>query len=227
MADKPKKSSLFLVGLALLAGLVAGAITVYVSETQSGNGSSNTQSASAAHACSLSDDSKTALKSAAAGEMQTMRIADKPVPLADVGFQLASGEETTFGAWKDRVVLLNIWATWCGPCREEMPDLAELQKLYGGDDFEVLALNVDRNGGAKPQRFLDEINANALNLYLDPSNKSFQALRSKGLVFGLPTTMIVDTSGCVQGVLAGIAHWGSDDAKNLVEVAKKALRAES
>lgn len=227
MADKPKKSGLFIAVGALVMGIIAGAITVYWTAGQSGNGQEETNIAKATAACTMSDATKASMDAAATGDLAAMRIATKPIPLSHIGFKLPNGDDTSFADWKDKVVLLNIWATWCGPCREEMPDLAQLQEIYGGDNFEVLALNVDRNGGGKPQEFLESIKATALGLYLDPKNKTFQDLRSKGLVFGLPTTMILDAQGCVQGVLSGIAHWTSDDAKNLVEVAIKELGTKS
>ncbi|MEP2942535.1 MAG: TlpA disulfide reductase family protein [Hyphomicrobiales bacterium] len=227
MSDAPKKSGLFIAIAALAMGVIAGAITVYWTAGQSGNGQEETNIAQAAAACTMTDATKASMDAAAIGDLAAMRIAKKPIPLAHIGFKLPNDEDITFGDWKDKVVLLNIWATWCGPCREEMPDLAKLQEEYGGDTFEVLALNVDRNGGVKPQQFLESIKATALGLYLDPKNKTFQDLRSKGLVFGLPTTMILDAHGCVQGVLSGIAHWNSDDARNLIEVSIKELGAKT
>ena len=222
MADQPKKRGLIFFALALILGVGVGVITVYVNGGFDGNASNETKLAEAQAACQMSEAQRAALDAAAVGDLAAMRIADKPVPLTDIGFQMPDGAAKKFTDL-NKVLVLNLWATWCGPCREEMPDLANIQTEYGNDDFEVFALNVDRNGGDKPQKFLESINATALNLYLDPANKSFQNFRSKGLVFGLPTTMIVDPKGCVQGVLAGIAHWGSDDAKNLVEVSIKTL----
>jgi len=198
MADKPKKRGLYLIVAALILGLGAGLITVYVNGGFNGNGDKAIKLAEATAACQMSEAQRAALDAAANGAAKQFTDVNK-------------------------LLILNIWATWCGPCREEMPDLAKIQETRGNDDFEVFALNVDRNATDKPAKFLESINATSLNLYLDPDNKSFQSLRSKGLVFGLPTTMIVDPKGCVQGVLAGIAHWGSDDAKNLVEVAIKTL----
>ena len=222
MADQPKKRGLIFFALALILGVGVGVVTVYVNGGFDGNGSSETKLAEAQAACQMSEAQRAALDAAAVGDLAAMRIADKPVPLTEIGFQMPDGTAKQFTDL-NKVLVLNLWATWCGPCREEMPDLANIQKEYGNDNFEVFALNVDRNGGDKPQKFLESINATALSLYLDPANKSFQNFRSKGLVFGLPTTMIVDPKGCVQGVLAGIAHWGSDDAKNLVEVSIKTL----
>ena len=226
MADQPKKRGLIFFALALILGVGVGVVTVYVNGGFDGNGSSETKLAEAQAACQMSEAQRAALDAAAVGDLAAMRIADKPVPLTDIGFQMPDGSAKQFTDL-NKVLVLNLWATWCGPCREEMPDLANIQKEYGNENFEVFALNVDRNGGEKPQKFLESINATALSLYLDPANKSFQNFRSKGLVFGLPTTMIVDPKGCVQGVLAGIAHWGSDDAKNLVEVSIKTLGGET
>ncbi|MEP6443806.1 MAG: TlpA disulfide reductase family protein [Hyphomicrobiales bacterium] len=222
MADQPKKRGLIFFALALILGVGVGVVTVYVNGGFDGNASGETKLAEAQAACQMSEAQRAALDAAAVGDLAAMRIADKPVPLTDIGFQMPDGSAKQFTDL-NKVLVLNLWATWCGPCREEMPDLANIQKEYGNDDFEVFALNVYRNGGEKPQKFLESIKATSLNLYLDPANKSFQNFRSKGLVFGLPTTMIVDPKGCVQGVLAGIAHWGSDDAKNLVEVSIKTL----
>lgn len=222
MADQPKKRGLILFALALILGVGAGVVTVYVNGGFNGNASSETKLAKAQAACQMSEAQRAALDAAAVGDLAAMRIADKPVPLTDIGFQMPDGSAKQFTDL-NKVLVLNLWATWCGPCREEMPDLANIQEEYGNDNFEVFALNVDRNGGEKPQKFLESIKATSLNLYLDPANKSFQNFRSKGLVFGLPTTMIVDPKGCVQGVLSGIAHWGSDDAKNLIEVSIKTL----
>ena len=226
MANQPKKRGLIFFALALILGVGVGVVTVYVNGGFDGNASKETKLAEAQAACQMSEAQHAALDAAAVGDLAAMRIADKPVPLTDIGFQMPDGAAKQFTDL-NKVLVLNLWATWCGPCREEMPDLAKIQEEYGNDDFEVFALNVDRNGGDKPQKFLESIKATSLNLYLDPANKSFQNFRSKGLVFGLPTTMIVDPKGCVQGVLAGIAHWGSDDAKNLVEVSIKTLGGET
>lgn len=223
MTEAPKKNGTYFIAIALILGLAAGVATIYATGGFDGNGDDGTKVADAVAACQMDDAMKASLDAATTGDLAAMRIADKPIPLAQIGFETPDGTAMTFADWKDKVVLLNLWATWCGPCREEMPDLVKLQETHGSDKFQVLALNVDRNGGEKPQKFLESINATALGLYLDPSNKTFQDLRGKGLVFGLPTTMILDTQGCVQGVLSGIAHWDSDDGRNLVEVATKVL----
>lgn len=223
MANSPFKSRLMIPIAALFFGLLVGAFFVYGTGGLSGNGEHTATAAADAPACETNDALKASLEAAATGELAAMRIASKPVSLHEIGFETGAGEKMSIADWKDKVVLLNLWATWCGPCREEMPDLAEIQKTRGDNRFQVLALNVDRNGGDKPKEFLESINADVLGLYVDPENVAFQNLRSKGLAFGLPTTMLVDTKGCVQGVLSGIAHWGSQDASNLIDVATREL----
>ncbi|MBA4782901.1 MAG: TlpA family protein disulfide reductase [Rhizobiales bacterium] len=223
MANSPFKSRLMIPIAALFLGLLFGAIFVYGTDGLSGNGKHVPIAAANAPACKTNDALKASLEAVATGELAAMRIAAKPVSLHEIGFETAAGEKISIANWKDKVVLLNLWATWCGPCREEMPDLAEIQKTRGSDRFQVVALNVDRNGGDKPKEFLESIKADVLGLYLDPENVAFQNLRSKGLAFGLPTTMLVDGNGCVQGVLSGIAHWGSQDALNLIDAATREL----
>ena len=164
MADQPKKRGLIFFALALILGVGAGVITVYLNGGFDGNGSNETKLAEAQAACQMSEAQRAALDAAAVGDLAAMRIADKPVPLTEIGFQMPDGSAKQFTDL-NKVLVLNLWATWCGPCREEMPDLANIQKEYGNDGFEVFALNVDRNGGDKPQKFLESINATALNLY--------------------------------------------------------------
>ncbi len=112
-------------------------------------------------------------------------------------------------------MLLNIWASWCVPCREEMPQLDKLQAELGGKDFEVVAVNIDRGGGDKAKKFLDETGATHLAPYTDPSGKLFAAVKA----VGMPTTLLIDRDGKEIGRLVGPADWGSADAKRLIEAA--------
>jgi len=120
--------------------------------------------------------------------------------------------------WKGKVVLLNLWATWCLPCRKEMPDLAALQKELGSNDFEVVALSVDRKGAEASSAFLKEVNASSLALYTDEQSKSLQALQA----VGLPATLLIGRDGREIGRLLGPAEWASDEAKALVRAAMAA-----
>ncbi|MFZ5677208.1 MAG: TlpA family protein disulfide reductase [Pseudomonadota bacterium] len=137
----------------------------------------------------------------------------KPAP--DISFLPENGGETTLKAWKGRVVLVNLWATWCAPCREEMPSLAKLQTDMGSPDFEVVAIAVDRKGLEASGKFLKEVGATALKLYADPSTESL----SKFQAVGLPSSILLDREGREIGRLAGPAEWDSPDAKALIKAA--------
>jgi thiol-disulfide isomerase/thioredoxin len=114
-------------------------------------------------------------------------------------------------------VLLNLWATWCVPCREEMPALNALQAAKGSDRFEVVAINIDTGGDEKPKAFLDETGVHQLAYYRDSSMGVFNALKKEGLAFGLPVTLVLDKKGCLIGSMNGPAAWDSDEAKALVD----------
>jgi thiol-disulfide isomerase/thioredoxin len=133
-------------------------------------------------------------------------------------FTNEKGEQLDLSKWKGRVVVLNLWATWCAPCRKEMPDLAKLQTALGGSDFEVVALSLDRKGLEASKAFLQEIDVTNLALYIEPEGKSLTALQA----LGLPATILIDRSGKEAGRLLGPADWASPEAQAMV----KALIAE-
>jgi thiol-disulfide isomerase/thioredoxin len=117
--------------------------------------------------------------------------------------------------WKGRVVLVNLWATWCGPCRKEMPELAELQQRLGSEDFEVVAISVDRQGAEVARPFLESVGAEALKLYLDPSTKVLTDFKA----VGLPASILIDRAGREVGRMFGPADWASPEALRLIEAA--------
>lgn len=138
-----------------------------------------------------------------------------PAPLADVGFVDGSGAPKTLKDFRGKTVLLNLWATWCAPCREEMPSLDRLQQELGSDVFQVVALAVDRTGLDSARKFLEGINVKSLALYADPTTRSGSALKA----VGMPTTILIDAEGREIGRLPGPAEWDSADAKRLVQEA--------
>jgi thiol-disulfide isomerase/thioredoxin len=146
------------------------------------------------------------------GEMAAFVFKRAPEPLAEIRFTDASGAERTLADWKGRVVLLNLWATWCGPCRKEMPGLERLQAELGSDRFEVVALAVDRTGIDGAKRFLNQIKVSTLGLYADAAVRAGSALKA----IGMPTTLLIDAEGREIGRLVGPAEWDSEDAKRLV-----------
>jgi thiol-disulfide isomerase/thioredoxin len=155
----------------------------------------------------------------ARGEVAAMAVTAKPSRVPDLTFRDGEGSERTLTEWRGRTVLLNLWATWCGPCRKEMPALDELQAKLGGNEFEVVAVNIDTRALDKPKAWLKEIGINRLAYYADSSAKVFQDLKSIGRAFGMPTTLLVDPNGCEIGHLAGPAEWASEDAVKLVRAA--------
>jgi thiol-disulfide isomerase/thioredoxin len=145
--------------------------------------------------------------------------ARRPIRLPDVTFTDASGAERKLSDWQGRTVLFNLWATWCVPCRKEMPALDELQAKLGGADFEVVAVNIDTRDAEKPRAWLKEVGIARLAYYTDATAKVFQDLKQAGKAWGMPTTILVDGAGCEIGTLAGPAEWASEDALKLVSAA--------
>lgn len=147
------------------------------------------------------------------GAMTTFVFKPSPAPLADVKFLDGSGKEIDLTAFRGKVVLLNVWATWCAPCREEMPALSKLQTELGSDKFQVVALAVDKSGVEGARKFLDDIKAGNLEAYADPTMKGGTRLG----VIGMPTTILINGEGQEIGRMIGPAHWDSPEAKRLLE----------
>ena len=147
------------------------------------------------------------------GEMIKFVFKREPEALGDIAFVDGTGAAKTLADFKGRVVLLNVWATWCVPCRKEMPALDRLQKDLGSDKFEVVALSVDRGGVEASRKFLDSINVSSLKLYVDPTAKMSSPLK----IIGMPTTLLINAEGKEVGRLTGEAAWDSDDAKKLIK----------
>ncbi len=139
-----------------------------------------------------------------------------PKPLAPISFADGQGHARSLSDFKGKVVVLNVWATWCVPCRTEMPTLDRLQAAQGGADFEVVPLSIDRGGLDVVSKFFTEIGISHLTKYTDSSG---QVLRGVGAV-GLPTTLIIDRAGNEVGRVVGPAEW---DAPEVVELLKSVM----
>ena len=137
----------------------------------------------------------------------------KPRPLADVAFQDGAGHKLALTDFKGRVVLLNVWATWCSPCRKEMPTLDRLQAKLGGKDFEVVALSIDRDGPDVVRKFFKEIGVRNLALYIDPTMEA----QSKLQLVGVPTTLLIDRDGREITRYTGIAEWDRPEVIGTIE----------
>jgi thiol-disulfide isomerase/thioredoxin len=157
----------------------------------------------------------------ARGEVAAVNVADTGLQLPALTFKDATGADKSLADWKGRTVLLNLWATWCVPCRKEMPALAALQQKLGGSNFEVVAVNIDTRDPDKPKAWLQQAGVTGLAYYADASARVFQELKSVGKAVGMPTSLLIDGSGCEIAYLAGPAEWSSDDALALVQAALK------
>jgi thiol-disulfide isomerase/thioredoxin len=153
------------------------------------------------------------------GEVAALTMATVPLQLPDLAFEDADGKPRKLSDWRGRTVLVNLWATWCVPCRREMPALEGLQTRLGGPDFEVVAVNIDTRDPEKPKNFLKDANLTRLDYFSDPKAKVFQDLKSIGRALGMPTSVLVDGQGCEIATIAGPAEWASDDAFKLITAA--------
>ncbi|MBC8036816.1 MAG: TlpA family protein disulfide reductase [Rhizobiales bacterium] len=154
-------------------------------------------------------------KELSTGALAAFLVKPERKPVADIGFQDGDGRELKLSQWKGRVVLVNLWATWCGPCRKEMPALAELQTKLGSKDFEVVAISTDRKGVEASSAFLKETGATALKLYVEPTAQILNGLQA----LGLPATVLIDRQGREIGRLLGPAEWASPEAVALIQAA--------
>ena len=159
------------------------------------------------------------------GEVAALTMATAPLRLPDLTFDDADGKPRKLSEWRGRTVLVNLWATWCVPCRKEMPALDRLQTRLGGKDFEVVAINIDTRDPEKPKSFLKEANLTRLSYYSDQKAKAFQDLKSIGRALGMPTSVLVDGQGCEIATIAGPAEWDSDDALKLIAAATETPRS--
>ena len=199
--------------MALMALLAVAAGAAWLGLTQGG------QQIAGAQECRASRAVAQRLAPLAKGEVAAVLPARHPAPAPDLGFLGPAGEATSLSAFKGRTVLVNLWATWCLPCRQEMPALDALQAMYGGSDFEVVAINVDTRNPEKPRTWLAENGIRHLAYYADPTGKLLQSLQRSGHVIGLPTTLLVDPAGCEIAILKGPAEWASEDATALIRAA--------
>jgi thiol-disulfide isomerase/thioredoxin len=155
----------------------------------------------------------------AQGEVAALTMATAPLRLPDLAFEDASGAAKKLSDWRGRTVLVNLWATWCVPCRREMPALEGLQTRLGGPNFEVVAVNIDTRDPEKPKNFLKDANLTRLGYFSDKNAKVFQDLKAVGRALGMPTSVLVDGQGCEIATIAGPAEWASDDAVKLIKAA--------
>src|SRR6266446_8828746 len=176
-------------------------------------------------ACRGAVDLARRLAPLAHGEVAALTMATVPLRLPDLTFEDADGKPRKLSDWRGRIVLVNLWATWCVPCRKEMPALESLQTRLGGPNFEVVAVNIDTRDPEKPKNFLKGANLTRLGYFSDQKAKVFQDLKTIGRALGMPTSVLVDGQGCDIATIAGPAEWASDDAVKLITAAMKPAAA--
>lgn len=205
-AKKPPRLAIN-IGLFVAAISIAGVVLL-----------SNAGPGSAAQ-CDARSDAAAAIDAVAGGELAALMPSTSGRGFADLAFLDAQGNPMTMADLAGKKLLVNFWATWCAPCREEMPALDALEERYGSDEFEVVAISLDMgsDGPTAAQLFLDEIGADNLALYADPSYEVFQRLRNEAVTVGLPATLLLDEEGCELAVLQGPAHWDTPDGYRVVE----------
>ncbi len=155
------------------------------------------------------------IKPAAQSSAFPLALHRTPRAVPAIRFQDGTGRPMGLADFRGRVVLLNVWATWCPPCRKEMPSLDRLQLKLGGPDFEVVALSIDHEGVAAVQQFYKEVGIRALKIYIDPTTDAAGRLG----ILGIPGTLLIDRRGQELGRALGPAEWDSAEAIALVQQA--------
>lgn len=211
-ARRHAKKRLAVIALGGVAGVAVGLAGVYGIARLTGN-------AAVEAACKPAEEVVRRMAPLARGEIAAVAVATSPKRLPNLAFKDAGGNEKTLADWRGRTLLLNLWATWCVPCRKEMPALDALQDRLGGPQFEVVAINIDTRDAEKPKAWLNEVGIRKLAYYADNTARVFQDLKAVGKAFGMPTTLIVDPNGCELAALSGPAEWASEDAITLINAA--------
>jgi thiol-disulfide isomerase/thioredoxin len=199
--------------------LAIGALAVVLGFAAFAVYGSRTAGNSAAAECTGSKSVAQRIAPLARGEVAAVNAAANPGRLPDLAFDGPDGSRMSLADFRGRTVLVNLWATWCVPCRQEMPALDKLQADLGGRDFEVVAINIDTRNLDKPRSWLQEAGVTKLAYYADREAKVFQDLKRVGKAVGMPTTLLVDPQGCELAAINGPAEWASDDALKLVRAA--------
>jgi len=201
-----------LVVLCVVLAVTGFSAWLYGKRSASGNGQM-------AGNCTASAQIASRIAPLAKGEIAALQVPKAPRPAVTVSFSKPDGGAVSLEAFRGRTILLNLWATWCAPCREEMPALDRLQTALGGKDFEVVAVNIDTTRLERPRQFLADVKVANLAYYHDSSAAIFQDLKKAGKAFGMPTTLLIDAAGCEIGSLAGPADWAGEDALKLIRAA--------
>lgn len=171
--------------------------------------------------CTVNPDQAAAVDEAAQGQLAGLQVTGSGRDYSDLKFEDEAGNQKTLADFSGTPLLVNFWATWCIPCREEMPALNALAGAYQDKGFKVVPVNLDigEDGMSKARTFLDDMGLENLTLYADPSYDAFERLKTSGVALGLPATLILDEKGCEIAVLQGPAEWDSPNGHAVVKAA--------
>lgn len=170
--------------------------------------------ASLVYPTSARADNAPGLQALATGAMEAFKVTAPPEPVPTLEIVDGDGKPRPLSGWQGRVVLLNLWATWCAPCLEELPALDKLKADLGGEGFDLVALNIDKTPD-RARKFLTDNGIKSLEFLRDPTTKAFAVVKTHGM----PTTLLIDARGRELGRLVGPAKWDSAEAKALVRAA--------
>lgn len=208
--SQPKPAGRNFKGLAVLGVAVAG--VAIASWVYLGN-------AASANSCPVQAAQAQIVDAAAVGELAAVMGTGQGRGYADMAFKDETGKDMTLADFSGKALLVNFWASWCVPCREEMPALDAIATDYNSDKFQVVPINLDIGAGGleKAEAFLAEGNFENLPLYADNTFAAFDRLKREAVAVGLPATLLLDPEGCELAVLQGPAEWHSRDGRAVVE----------
>ncbi|TFZ57781.1 TlpA family protein disulfide reductase [Methylorubrum sp. Q1] len=195
-----------------LAAVLVGGLALYGTGSNLGN-------LAASGPCAQAAPVAARLAPLARGDVAAFDASAPPKPAPAVAFKGPDGAPTDLASLRGKLLLVNLWATWCAPCKAEMPALDRLQAELGGDTFQVVAINVETRNLDKPPAWFKANGIAHLTYYGDPEGKVLPAIQSAVGSTGLPTTMLIDAKGCTLGVMKGPAEWSSEDGKRLIRAA--------
>ncbi len=208
-AQSPRRAPRRILVIALLGAAVALALTLWIG---------NATGPQAAQ-CAVQSDAAGKIDAAAVGQLAALNGTGKGRGYADMSFTDAAGGKASIADFAGKKLLVNFWASWCVPCRAEMPALQALAAKYNSDGFMVLPINLDIGAGGldKARAFLAEGDFPDLPLYADSTFAAFERLKREAVAIGLPATLLLDEEGCELGVLQGPAEWDTPDGERVVE----------
>ncbi|MCY1642960.1 thiol:disulfide interchange protein TlpA [Methylorubrum sp. SL192] len=195
-----------------LAAVLVGGLALYGTGSNLGNLAASGPCAEAAPVAAR-------LAPLARGDVAAFDASAPLKPAPAVAFKGPDGAPTDLASLRGKLLLVNLWATWCAPCKAEMPALDRLQAELGGDSFQVVAINVETRNLDKPPAWFKANGIARLTYYGDPEGKVLPVIQSAVGSTGLPTTMLIDAKGCTLGVMKGPAEWSSEDGKRLIRAA--------